>query len=110
MLTIENIERLLQKRICDPNGKPEYYVKNIRELKDHYHIILRCMGGWRSDEILILLREKEVGNSQPICNGCYALYDNSNPQNRVYLPTADIRDMINFVGSIQFLMQKDLVC
>ena len=110
MLRIINHSELVGKRICDGKGVPEYYVKSIRELEHHYFITLRCMGGWRSDEILILLRGKERYNDNPLAIGCYALYDNANPHNRVYVPTADVKDMINFIGSIQFLIQKYLVC
>ena len=110
MLTITNPAKLMGKRICDTYGRPEYYVQNIRELGHHYFITLRCMGGWRKDEIFILLRGKERYNDNPIAIGCYALYDNENPHNRVYVPTADVKDMINFIGSIQFLMHKYLVC
>jgi hypothetical protein len=40
----------------------------------------------------------------------YTMYDNSNPMNKIYLPTKDIKEMRQFVSSIDFFVNKYILC
>ena len=40
----------------------------------------------------------------------YTMYDNSNPINKIYLQTKDIKDMRRFVSSIEFFITRYILC
>ncbi len=107
MLTIENTYKILDVPIVK-NRVVEYYIKNTTQFEHAYQIHLRCPRKSKSDQLLILLRTSDVvGPNNQIT---YAMYDNSNPTSRMYLPTKDITDMRQFVSSIDFFVNKYILC
>ena len=107
MLTIENTHKLLYSKI-HKNREFEYYVFNTTEFSHAYQIHLRCPKRLKSDQLLVLLRTSDV--SGPNMKTTYAMYDNSNPTNRVYLTIRDVSDMRRFVSAIEFLVNKFILC
>ena len=107
MLTIENTHKLLYSKI-HKNREFEYYVFNTTEFSQAYQIHLRCPKRLKSDELLVLLRTSDVFG--PNMETTYAMYDNSNPKSRVYLRIVDISDMNHFRSSIEFLVNKFILC
>ena len=107
MLTIENTHKLLYNKI-HKNREFEYYVFNTTEFAGAYQIHLRCPKRLKSDELLVLLRTSDVFG--PNMETTYAMYDNSNPKSRVYLRIVDISDMNHFRSSIEFLVNKYILC
>jgi hypothetical protein len=107
MLTIENTYKILDVPIVK-NRVVEYYIKNTTEFAEAYQIHLRCPRKSKSDELLVLLRTSDV--SGPNMKTTYAMYDNSNPTNRVYLTIRDVSDMRRFVSAIEFLVNKFILC
>jgi hypothetical protein len=107
MLTIENTYKILDVPIVK-NRVVEYYIKNTTQYERAYQIHLRCPRKSKSDELLVLLRTSDV--SGPNMKTTYAMYDNSNPTNRVYLTIRDVSDMRQFVSAIEFLVNKFILC
>lgn len=107
MLKIDNTHKLLNSMIVK-NSTVEYYVFNTTEFSHAYQIHLRCPRKSKSDELLLLLRTSKVFG--PNMEATYAMYDNSNPKNRVYLRIMDISDMNHFRSSIEFLVNKFILC
>jgi hypothetical protein len=107
MLTIENTHKLLNSMIVK-NTKVEYYVFNTTKFAGAYQIHLRCPRKSKSDELLLLLRTSDIFG--PNNETTYTMYDNSNPMNRIYLRIVDISDMNHFRSSIEFLVNKYILC
>jgi hypothetical protein len=107
MLTIENTYKILDVPIVK-NRVVEYYIRNTTQYERAYQIHLRCPRKSKSDELLVLLRTSDVFG--PNMETTYAMYDNSNPTSRIYLRTKDISDMRQFVSSIEFLVNKYILC
>ena len=107
MLTIENTYKILDVPIVK-NRVVEYYIKNTTEFAEAYQIHLRCPRKSKSDELIMLFRTPEVvGQNGQIT---YTMYDNSNPMNKIYLPKKDIKDMRRFLSSIEFFVNKYILC
>lgn len=107
MLTIENTYKILDTPIVN-NRVVEYYIKNTTEFPNAYQIHLRCPRKSKSDELIVLLKTSDV--TGPNGETVYAMYDNSNPMNRIYLPTKDISNKGRFLSSIEFLVNKYILC
>lgn len=107
MLTIENTYKILDVPLVK-NKVVEYYIKNTVEFAGAYQIHLRCPRKSKSDQLIVLLRTSGVFG--PHNEITYAMYDNSNPMNRMYLQTKDIKDMKRFVSSIDFFVNKYILC
>jgi hypothetical protein len=107
MLTIENTYKILDVPIFK-NRVVEYYIRNTTEYAGAYQIHLRCPRKSKSDELIMLYRTPEVVG--PNGEMTYTMYDNSNPMNKIYLPTKDIKEMKRFVSSIDFFVNKYILC
>jgi hypothetical protein len=107
MLTIENSYKILDVPIVK-NRVVEYYIRNTTEYAGAYQIHLRCPRKSKSDELIMLYRTPEVVG--PNGEMTYTMYDNSNPMNKIYLPTKDIKEMKRFVSSIDFFVNKYILC
>jgi hypothetical protein len=107
MLTIENTYKILDAPIVK-NRVVEYYIRNTTEYAGAYQIHLRCPRKSKSDELIMLYRTPEVVG--PNGEMTYTMYDNSNPMNKIYLPTKDIKEMKRFVSSIDFFVNKYILC
>lgn len=107
MLTIENKNKIIDKLISK-DRVVEYYVFHIKEFPNAYQIHLRCPHQRKSDELIVLLKTSDVIG--PVGELTYAMYDNSNPLNRMYLRVRDISDISRFVSSVEFLVNKYILC
>lgn len=107
MLTIENTYKIINSQIRISNVA-EYYIRNTADLGGAYQIHLRCPNRLKSDELIVLVRHSDIVG--PHGETAYAMYDNNNPRNRIYLPIKDISNKGRFLSSIEFLVNKYILC